>query len=73
MSDRAWWWHDGALSTPTGALSLALTCSAVRLAWAALPVLATLPPCLLACLAYLLCWFVTCLLGYSPAYFTTAV
>ena len=50
MSDRAWWWHGGALSTKTGALSLALTCSAVRLAWAALPVLATFLPCLLGCL-----------------------
>ena len=67
MSDRAWWWHDDALSTPTGALSLALTCSAVRLAWAALPVLATFLP--LACLGTLLpcsplAWLVGCLLGY---------
>ena len=66
MSDRAWWWHDGALSTSTGALSLALTCSAVRLAWAALPVLATLLPCSLAScsLAWLLDWLLGCLLGY---------
>ena len=70
MSDRAWWWHDGALSTSTGALSLALTCSAVRLAWAALPVLATFLPCSFAPLLTLLLlvplpgWLLGCLLGY---------